>query len=115
MNTKNDVLGCATRLEGILRKYLNCGYNDFGVKANDNLASVDWKSPINFALGCRYGEQKFNESSKEIIAYFLGNELKGQNIGDLISNYEYYSFDTVDDAYSYVNETIKNLEKILID
>lgn len=54
MNKQNSVLDYANRLEGILRKYLNCGYNDFGVKTNNNLARYNWQKPIIFALGCRY-------------------------------------------------------------
>ncbi len=39
-----DVLDLANRLEGILRRYLNCGYDEFGVKANGNLDEGDWGS-----------------------------------------------------------------------
>lgn len=31
----------ANRLEGILRKFLNCHYNEFRVKSNDTLLKYD--------------------------------------------------------------------------
>lgn len=73
----------------------------------------DWKSPINFALGYFYGKSDSNSSVKEVIEYFLGNELQGRNITDLVNNYEYYSFDSADDAYDYIDGIIEKLEHIL--
>jgi len=93
MSHQNHILNSANKLEGLLRKYLNCGYNDFGVKANDNLTMHDWKSPINFALGHLHG--------------------KSNNVNDLIENYEYYNFDSTDKAHDYVDKTIEKLEKLL--
>lgn len=113
MNKQNSVLYYANKLEGILRQYLNCGYNDFGVKANDNLANEDWRSPINFALGCCYGSLNQDPKVKEDIDYFLGNELKGQSIGDIVKQYEYYGFDTKEAAFEYIDKTIERLKEIL--
>lgn len=114
MDKQNRVLNYANKLEGILRQYLNCGYNDFGVKANDNLASDDWQSPINFALGCRYGSSNKDPQVKEDIDYFLGNELQGQSIGDVVEQYEYYGFETKEAAFKYIDETIERLKEILM-
>jgi len=113
MDKQNDVLYYANKLEGILCEYLHCGYNDFGVKANSNLASDDWQSPINFALGCRYGSSNQDPKVKEDIDYFLGNELEGQSIGDIVEQYEYYGYDTKEAAFKYIDETIEHLRKIL--
>ncbi len=113
MAKQNSVLDYANKLEGILRQYLNCGYNDFGVKANDNLTTDDWQSPINFALGCRYGSSNQDPKVKEEIDNFLGNELQGQSIGDVVEKHEYYGFDTKEAAFEYIDETIEHLSKIL--
>ena len=113
MNEQNDVLHYATKLENILRQYLNCGYNDFGVKANGKLADKDWRSSINFALGCRYGSSNQDPKVKEDIDYFLGNELEGQSIGDIVEQYEYYGFDTKEAAFEYIDKTIERLREIL--
>lgn len=113
MNEQNTVLDCANKLEGILCKYLNCGYNDFGVKANDNLTRGDWKSPVNFALGHRLASSNNDSLVKESIDYFLGNDFQGQSIGDIVERYEYYGFDSINDAYVYINETIDKLSEIL--
>lgn len=79
-----DVLDLANRLEGILRNYLDCGYDEFGVKANGNLDAGDWMQPIAFALGDKYSSSDRDEDLKEQIDYFLGNTLVGKNISDLI-------------------------------
>lgn len=113
MNEQNRVLGYANKLEHILRQYLNCGYNDFRVKANDYLTTYDWKSPINFALGCRYGSSNQDPEVKKDIDYFLGNEFQGQSIGDVVERYEYYNFDTKEAAFEYIDKTIEHLKKIL--
>ena len=113
MNEQNRLLNCANKLEGILRKYLDCHYTEFGVKANDNLLRYDWKSPINFALGCRYGSSGHDSKVKEDIDYFLGNELQGQSIEDVVKKYEYYGFETEEAALNYIDETIEHLQKIL--
>lgn len=107
------ILSLANKLEGILTKYLQCHYGNFGVKANGNLDNYDWKSPINFALGCKYGESEKNSKLKEEIDFFLGNILKGQNMEDLIENYEYYGYNSQEEVYSYIKETINQLEEIL--
>ena len=67
MNENNKALDLANKLEILLRKYLNCHYTDFGVKANDDLLNRDWKSPINFALGYKYANSTNNQ---DIIDYF---------------------------------------------
>jgi len=113
MNEKS-VLSYANKLEGLLRQYLDCHYTDFGVKANDNLTSGDWKSPVNFALGYRYASSNSDPNVKESIDYFLGNEFQGENIGDIIDKYDYYGFGSVDEAYDYIDKTIESLRKILM-
>ena len=113
MNENNKVLELANKLEGILRKNLDCHYTDFGVKANDNLTTYDWKSPINFALGHKYAKSNNSSKVKEEIDNFLGNDLEGKSIGDIVENYEYYNFDTENDAYAYIESTIDSLNKIL--
>ena len=113
MNENNKVSDLSNQLEGILRKYLDCHYTDFGVKANDNLASRDWKSPINFALGYKYAKSNNSPEVKDAIDYFLGEVFYGENIGDIIKNYEDYGFDTEKDAYAHVEDTLKSLQKIL--
>lgn len=113
MDNENSVSHFASKLEGILRRYLNCGYNDFGVKANDSLSKTDWKSPINFALGHRYASSNDDPTIKENIDYFLGNELQGHSIGDVVEQYEYYGFDSREAAFEYIDETIKKIEKLL--
>ncbi|WP_188400209.1 hypothetical protein [Sporomusa sp. GT1] len=115
MSKENTVLNYANQLEGLLRKYLNCHYTDFGVKANDNLTKSDWKSPINFALGHKYAISNNDPKVKESIDFFLGNDLQGESIGDIIERYEYYGFNNVEDAYKYIKDAIANLEKILFD
>lgn len=76
-----ELLNQANRLEGILRKFLNCNYNEFSVKANDNFLKYDWRSPINFALGFLYAK---NPDLKTEIENFLGNILYGDNIQNVI-------------------------------
>jgi hypothetical protein len=107
-----DVLHYANRLESILRRFLKCGYNDFGVKANDNLLD-DWKSPVNFALGCLYGDNQRDDDTREKTDFFLGNEFQGVGIRDLLENYEYYSFSTKDEALKYIDMTISKIENLL--
>lgn len=113
MNSEYSVSNFASKLEGILRRYLKCGYNDFGVKANDKLSGIDWKSPINFALGHRYAASNDDPAVRERIEYFLGDELQGQSIGDVVRQYEYYGFDSQEAAFVYIDETIKKIEEIL--
>lgn len=107
------VIDIGNRLENILKEFLNCEYNDFGVKSNDNLCNSDWKSPINFALGYRYALSNQDPSVKESIDYFLGNSFIGENIGDVIHEHLYYGLDTKEDAISKVNSIIDELENIL--
>lgn len=114
MINENPVLNHANKLEGLLRGYLNCHYTEFGVKANDNLLSYDWRSPINFALGYRYASSNNDQHVKEAIDYFLGNELQGQSISDIVEQYEYYGFDSVNEALNYIKHTIENLRMILL-
>ena len=113
MNENNKVLELANKLEGILRKYLDCHYTDFGIKANGNLTTYDWKSPINFALGHKYAKSNNSPEVKEAIDYFLGNDLEGKSIGDIVEHYEYYDFKTENDAYAYIENTINHLNEIL--
>lgn len=103
----------ANRLEGILRKYLKCHYTEFGVKANDNLLSEDWKSPINFALGFRYASSDMDETVREDIEDFLGNQLIGKSIGDIISRYDYYAYESEEEAYKAIEQIINRLQEIL--
>ena len=113
MNEGNKVLSYANRLEDLLRNYLNCHYTEFGVKANNNLTDRDWKSPINFALGYCYASSNDNPEVKKEIEYFLGNELQGKSIGDVVNNYEHYGFTTQEEAYEYIHETLEALRGIL--
>ena len=113
MNENNRVLELANKLEGILRKYLECHYTDFGVKANDKLTTYDWKSPINFALGHKYAKSNNSPKVKEAINCFLGNDLEGKSIGDIVENYNDYDFNTENEAYDYIERTIDILNKIL--
>lgn len=109
----DKALSLANELEGTLRNYLDCHYTEFGVKANDNLLTGDWKSPINLALGHKYGKSNNSLELKGKIDYFVGNTLQGKNIQDVIQNYDYYNFDTQDDAYKYIKDTISELNNIL--
>lgn len=113
MDKENKVLDYAIKLEGILRRYLQCDYTEFGVKANDNLIKYDWKSPINFALGYRYASSEKDPEVKKKIDNFLGNEFEGQSIGEILEKYEYYGYDSKDAALEYVQKVIDDLEKIL--
>lgn len=113
MSEQKNILDYANKLERLLEKYLDCDYHDFGVKANGHLADEDWKSAINFALGYRYATSDKNEKMKDDINYFLGNELIGKNMSDLIHNYEHYAFDSKDAVYDYIEDTINKLENIL--
>lgn len=108
-----DVLDLANRLEGILRRYLNCGYDEFGVKANGNLNEGDWGQPIAFALGDKYAASGRNEDLREQIDYFLGNTLEGKNISDLVSEYEYYGYNNQKEAFDKANEIIDEVERLL--
>lgn len=103
----------ATKLEGILRGFLECHYGDFGVKANDDLLNQDWKSPINFALGYKYAMSGRNDEVKKEIEYFLGNVLIGKSIADIIKNYENEGLSSEEEAYEKVDEIIDEFEKIL--
>ncbi len=109
----NRAVELANRLEGILRKYLNCSYNDFGVKANGNLDFGHWKEPINFALGYCYAMSDNNPQKKNEIENFLGNVLEGENIDDLIKNHQYYDLSSSEDAFDKIKEIIDAFEKIL--
>lgn len=113
MDNQNNALYYANKLEGILRRYLGCEYNEFGVKANDKLTRYDWKSPINFALGFCYASSNKDPKVKEDIDYFLGNELEGQSIGDIVDQYDYYGFDSKEAAFEYIDKTIDRLNEIL--
>lgn len=114
MDKQKGVLYYAQKLESILRKYLNCEYGDFDVKANDNFTMGNWQKSIIFALGCRYGSSQQDPKVKEDIDYFLNMELIGKNIGDVVERYEYYGFDTKEAAFDYISETIEHLKKILL-
>ncbi|EHO79962.1 hypothetical protein [Fusobacterium ulcerans] len=109
----NNTLEYANRLEELLCRYLKCSFEDFGIKANNNLLIHDWKSPINFALGYAYAASGNNKELKMKIDYFLGNILKGESIEKLIENYEYHGYTCEEDAFNYINSTIEALEKIL--
>ena len=103
----------ATKLECILRRFLECHYSDFGVKANDDLLNQDWRSPMNFALGFKYSKSDKNPTVKKEIGYFLGNVLIGRNIDDIIKNYEREGLTSEEEAYEKVDEIIDEFEKIL--
>lgn len=93
-------LEVANKLENILRSYLDCHYNDFGVKANNNLLNIDWKRPINFALGVYY------ERNKD---FKYKNDLK-QNIHSFIEKISDYN--SVEDVVNAVIEEELYLKKI---
>lgn len=103
----NDILlSKANTLEGILRTFLDCGYNEFGVKANNKLLKDDWKSPINFALGVLYER---NPELKSEIQNFLGNIFYvGYSIEDA-----YNQIDDKNEALEYIETVITKLEKLL--
>lgn len=109
----NRVSEYADELEGLLCKYLNCGYHEFGVKANNNLTTYDWQSPIYFALGHLYGVSGNNGTLRNQINDFLGNKLMGKSIGDVVEKYEYYGFESTDEAFNYIENTIKALRNLL--
>lgn len=101
-----DSINEANRLEGILRKFLSCHYNEFGVKANDTLLKYDWNSGINFALGVLYER---NPDLKDEINYFLGNVLYfGNSIQDVIDNCE-----DENEGIAKVREIIDKFEVLL--
>ena len=108
-----SVSDLANRLEGILRSYLKCDYDDFGVKANGNLDHGDWVQPIAFALGDKYASSDRDEEIKEQIDYFLGNTLEGKHISDLISNYAYYGYESEQEAIDKVKHIIDEVERLL--
>ena len=97
-----DLLSVANKLEGLLRRYLNCDYTEFGVKANDNLLH-------------KYAQSHNDKKTKDEIDTFLGNTLQGQNVSDLVDRYEYYGFDTKEDALKAAENIIKSVEKILFN
>ena len=105
----------ANRLEGILRKYLDCDYTEFGVKSNGNLDSGHWKEPINFALGYRYAISRNDSDKKQDIEKFRGNLLEGENINDLIKNHDCYGLSSKDKALDKVEEIIDEFERILLN
>lgn len=113
MDSQNKILDYANKLEGLLCKYLECNYTEFGVKANGNLIDHDWKSPINFALGYRYASSNKDPKVKEDIDYFLGNTLDGNNISDIVKNYKNYGHASPEAALEYIGKTIEALEEIL--
>lgn len=110
---ENKVLKYGNKLEGVLRRYLNCGYHEFGVKSNDNLTMKDWRSPINFALGYRYAQSNNDEDVKKEIEYFLGDVLIGNSIDDVIKQLNYWGFKDEDEAYDHIENIINKLEQIL--
>lgn len=109
----NNVLMYANLLEGILTKYLDCHWGNFGVKANGCLDNGDWRSPINFALGYKYAESGRNKKIKDEIENFTGNILKGKNMEEIVQNYEQFGYSSEKEAYKYLEEAIKKLDKIL--
>lgn len=113
MSRKKNVLDYANELEWLLCDYLDCGRVDFGVKANGCLDSTDWKSPVNFALGHKYAKSNNNPIVKQEIDYFLGNEFQGECIGEIIQRYNYYGFNSPNDAYDYIETTIDRIREIL--
>ena len=97
----------ANKLEMILRKFLDCNYLEFGVKANDNLLKNDWKSPINFSLGVLYGKKP---ELKDEINNFICNLLIANSIMDFVSQYENRG-----EALFELEKLIIKLEKLLND
>ena len=110
---ENQILKYGNRLEGILRRYLNCGYHEFGVKSNNNLTTSDWRSPINFALGYKYAESNNNDNVKKEIEYFLGDVLIGKSFCDVIERLDYYGFENETEAYEAINKIIESFEEII--
>ena len=102
----------AQRLEGILRKHLDCHYLDFGIK-NDNLLRYDWKSPVNFALGHRYAISNHDSKVKEDIDYFLGNIFIGEHIEDVINRHDHYGLESQENALNRVEEIITEIKRLL--
>ena len=109
---QNRCLLLGNRLEGILRGFLDCGYNDFGVKSNSNLTSDDWRKPVFFALGYLYCRSEKSPKTKDDIENFIDN-FKGQSIEDVVGRYEYFGFESQDEAFQYVEDEINELKNLL--
>lgn len=115
MSPENILLSYANRLEGLLIKYLDCHYLDFGVKANDGLTIRDWRTPIAFALGHKYASSNNSPEVKEKIDYFLGDVIKGKYMSEVVNEFEKYGFESQEKAYEEVDNIINSLEEILND
>lgn len=108
-----DKLVLATKLERILSNYLKCEFNDFGIKANDNLLKYDWKSPVYFALGYKYGKSNNAPKVKEIIDNFREIFI-GDNLIDAIEEFKSNNLNSTDEeAYQKIENIINELQKIL--
>ena len=92
----------ANRLENLLRKFLNCHYTEFGVKANDTLLKYDWKSPINFALGALYIKKP---NLKSEIDNFIGNTLFDKN--SIMDTYKKEGFEAVKEVIDEFENLLK--------
>lgn len=101
-NIGDLLLDEANRLEKLLRKFLNCHYTEFGVKANDALLKYDWKSPINFALGALY-IKKLNLKSE--IDSFIGNTLFDRN--NIMDTYKKEGFEAVKEVIDEFENLLK--------
>lgn len=106
-------LNKANELEGILRKTLNCGFGEFGVKANDTLLMFDWREGVIFALGYKLAESNNDQTLRDEIKNFLSESFKGNSIMDLIQQFEDYGFNSVEEAQDYVVNTISKIKELL--
>lgn len=109
---QNELLSRAQKLESILRDTLRCNYGDFGIKANNNLLSKDWKTPISFVLGYKFANSD-NSDIHSKISYFMGNLLTGENIRDFYDNYQKYGYNSQSEALTGIDDIIKEIDNIL--
>ena len=92
MNQDNKLMNYANELEGLLRNYLHCDYTEFGVKVSESGNAQDIRTDIDS---------------------FLGNQIYAGSMQEIINKYEEYGFDSTDDAYVYIQETINELRCLL--
>lgn len=99
-------------LEGTLKNYLKCYFNDFGIKS-ELLLDQDWAKPINFVLGVKYAYA--TDKRKHEIKDFLENELIGVNIKNLVESSEFYCLEDKNKALEYISQTVKKIQYLLSD
>lgn len=93
MNDTNVMKDYPFRIENILRHYLDCNRDKFGVQTGE-LDCCNWKASITFALGYRYHESGRAPEVEEAIM-------------------ELWNYDFDDTSEDNVEEIIGKLEKLL--